>query len=54
MLLDFAKEVRSVAIPKSSIGWDLEALERAALSTRESDSDDESEDEIERMTPSVL
>ncbi|KZT44141.1 SHQ1-domain-containing protein [Sistotremastrum suecicum HHB10207 ss-3] len=54
VLLDFAKEVRSVAIPKSSIGWDLEALERAALSTRESDSDDESEDEIERMTPSVL
>ncbi|KAG9125031.1 hypothetical protein FRC07_009229 [Ceratobasidium sp. 392] len=46
-------EVASTIISKGDIGWDLEELEQA---TKEvfPDSDDEDEDEIERMTPATL
>ena len=41
---------------KDMIGWDLEGLEAITSESgeRESDSDDESEDEIERMLPAPL
>ena len=39
---------------KASIGWNLEELEALAEEERAPDSDDESEVEIEQMTPTVL
>jgi protein SHQ1 len=41
---------------KSYIGWDLEQLEKLTMEDldRSSDSDDESEDEVERMLPAPL
>lgn len=41
---------------KAMIGWDLEALEEAVKAAQEGegDSDDESEDEVERMMPARL
>ena len=52
MLRSLACEISSVRIQKAEIGWDLEALEEATKAAREVDSDDESEAEIELMTPS--
>ncbi|CCM02849.1 uncharacterized protein FIBRA_04961 [Fibroporia radiculosa] len=48
--------VSSLRMEKTAIGWDLAGLETSALRTmeRDSDSDDESEDEIERMLPAPL
>ncbi|KAA1471350.1 SHQ1-domain-containing protein [Dentipellis sp. KUC8613] len=51
------KAVGELKMEKRMTGWDLEELEeavRAADSDRASDSDDESEDEVERMMPAVL
>ncbi|KIJ17456.1 hypothetical protein PAXINDRAFT_168113 [Paxillus involutus ATCC 200175] len=44
VLQEVAKQLASLAVPKSAIGWDLERLEEATrlVSRRESDSDDES------------
>ena len=41
---------------KAWIGWDLEQLEKLTQEDvdRETDSDDESEDEVERMLPAPL
>ena len=41
---------------KTSVGWDLEELETSAREAMEGepDSDDQSEDEIERMLPSPV
>lgn len=41
---------------KGFIGWDLEQLEKLTQDDleRSSDSDDESEDEVERMLPAPL
>ncbi|KAI0797813.1 SHQ1-domain-containing protein [Abortiporus biennis] len=47
----------SLKIPKADIGWDLEELEALVSNSevgREADSDDESEDEVERMLPTPL
>lgn len=43
-------------MPKSLVGWHLEELEALVSEdiTRSSDSDDESEDEVERMLPTQL
>ena len=48
--------VRTLRVEKSAIGWGLEALEALAHEDAERlpDSDDESEDEIERMLPAPL
>lgn len=55
-LRSLAASVRSLKMEKRTVGWDLDELEASALQAmgRESDSDDESEDEIERMLPAPL
>ena len=55
-LLGLADAVSSLRMEKSFIGWDLEQLEKLALEDLERcpDSDDESEDEVERMLPAPL
>lgn len=55
-LLRLADAVNSLRMKKDMIGWDLEGLEALTFEggERESDSDDESEDEIERMLPAPL
>ena len=45
--------VRTANIEKRELGWDLDVLEQTAM-TRTTDSDDESEDELESMHPTVL
>lgn len=49
-------DVAVLKMEKDSIGWDLEVLEISARQAleRDPDSDDESEDEIERMLPAPL
>jgi protein SHQ1 len=56
MLKCLGEAVRNAEMAKSMIGWDLESLEAAvdAAGERSSDSDDESEDEIERSFPSLI
>ena len=56
MLRSLADAVQALRMKKSMIGWDLEELEALTRETaaRSSDSDDESEDEIERMLPAPL
>ena len=56
VLLCLADKVKNLRIEKSMIGWDLEELEALAREDMERtpDSDDESEDEIERMLPAPL
>ncbi len=43
----------TIVISKESIGWDLDSLEVLTQqeSARDEDSDDESEEEVERMLP---
>lgn len=56
IFLQLASSVSSLQVPKSTLGWDLEELE-ALLdddASRESDSDDESEGEVERMLPAQI
>jgi hypothetical protein len=53
-LLDLGQKIQELKLPKSSIGWCLEELESITDEERIPDSDDESEDEIEQMTPSIL
>ncbi|KAI0315850.1 SHQ1-domain-containing protein [Amylostereum chailletii] len=50
------RAIQGKIVDKGMLGWDLEALEKAADAalTRDADSDDESEDEVERMMPTVL
>ncbi|KAI0670569.1 SHQ1-domain-containing protein [Trametes maxima] len=56
ILTDLANAVKNLRVKKSSIGWNLEELEALTREDvdRSSDSDDESEDEIERMLPAPL
>lgn len=56
VLSELAKAVKSLRMSKDSIGWGLEELEALTREDmeREPDSDDESEDEIERMLPAPL
>ncbi|KAI8998814.1 SHQ1-domain-containing protein [Trametes punicea] len=56
VLSRLADKVKNLRIEKSMIGWDLEELEALAREDMERtpDSDDESEDEIERMLPAPL
>ncbi len=51
-----ADAVNSLCMKKGVTGWDLEGLEALTreCGQREADSDDESEDEIERMLPAPL
>ena len=51
-----ASAVSSLKVPKSLLGWDLEELEALVGddSSRESDSDDESEEEVEHMLPAQI
>ncbi|KAI0690061.1 SHQ1-domain-containing protein [Cytidiella melzeri] len=51
-----ASAVSALKLPKSMLGWDLEQLEALVQedASRTSDSDDESEDEVERMLPAQL
>ncbi|OSX64918.1 hypothetical protein POSPLADRAFT_1135835 [Postia placenta MAD-698-R-SB12] len=51
-----SRKIAGLKIAKSMVGWDLDELESAALeeTERQSDSDDESEDEIEQMLPAPL
>lgn len=46
-------QTATIAIRKESIGWNLESLEVLTQqdSARDEDSDDESEEEVERMLP---
>ncbi|KAI0818917.1 SHQ1-domain-containing protein [Irpex lacteus] len=56
IFLQLATFVSSLQVPKRMLGWDLEELE-ALLdddASRESDSDDESEGEVERMLPAQI
>ncbi|GJE86893.1 SHQ1-domain-containing protein [Phanerochaete sordida] len=55
-LLQLADAVASLKMEKSAVGWGLEELEKIAREDldRSSDSDDESEDEVERMLPAPL
>ncbi|KAI0637170.1 SHQ1-domain-containing protein [Trametes polyzona] len=48
--------VKTLRVPKDAIGWGLEELEALTRedADRSTDSDDESEDEIERMLPAPL
>ena len=48
--------MKSLKMEKRMVGWDLDELEASALEAMERvpDSDDESEDEIERMLPAPL
>lgn len=56
VLAEMADGVRRLIMKKRMIGWDLEELEALTRGEagRSSDSDDESEDEIERMLPAPL
>jgi len=54
MVRSLSKAVRELALPKTSIGWELESLESLATEDYLSDSDDESEDEVENMIPTSL
>ena len=56
VLQQLADSVASLRMEKSFIGWDLEQLEKLTQDDleRSSDSDDESEDEVERMLPAPL
>ncbi|KAI0374690.1 SHQ1-domain-containing protein [Pilatotrama ljubarskyi] len=56
VLAKLADAVKNLQISKSMIGWDLEELEALTRedTERRPDSDDESEDEIERMLPAPL
>jgi len=49
-LSELGRHIRDVKMTKASIGWNLGELEQLAKEEREGDSDDESEQEIERMT----
>ncbi|KAI0086332.1 SHQ1-domain-containing protein [Irpex rosettiformis] len=51
-----ASVVSSLKVPKSLLGWDLDELEALVddNTSRESDSDDESEDEVEQMLPAQI
>ncbi|KAH9854021.1 SHQ1-domain-containing protein [Lenzites betulinus] len=55
-LAKLAETVKGLRMRKSAIGWDLEGLEALTREdgARSPDSDDESEDEIERMLPAPL
>ena len=55
-LLQLAEAVAALLMEKRFIGWDLEELEGLTREDgeRASDSDDESEDEVERMLPARL
>ena len=55
-LQQLANSVTSLRMEKGFIGWDLEQLEKLTQDDleRSSDSDDESEDEVERMLPAPL
>lgn len=55
-LEQLAISVSSLRMDKSFIGWGLEELEKQAQEDleRSSDSDDESEDEVESMLPAPL
>lgn len=55
-LSELGKALSELKIEKAMTGWDLEALEEAVWATQQrvGDSDDESEDEVERMTPAQL
>ena len=55
-LRTLAASVKALKMEKRMVGWDLDELEASARETleREPDSDDESEDEIERMLPAPL
>lgn len=56
VLHELSRKIAGLKIAKSMVGWDLDELESAALeeTERQSDSDDESEDEIEQMLPAPL
>ncbi|KAI0928358.1 hypothetical protein AcW1_005627 [Taiwanofungus camphoratus] len=56
ILQRLSDDVAVLKMEKDSIGWDLEVLEISARQAleRDPDSDDESEDEIERMLPAPL
>lgn len=56
MLLRLADGVAALRMEKRFVGWDLEQLEQLTLedAERAPDSDDESEDEVERMLPAPL
>jgi len=54
ILVELGRQVRSFKVSKRSTGWDLEELEVLAQGERETDSDDESEREVETMTASQL
>lgn len=56
ILHELSRKIAGLKIAKSMVGWDLDELESAALeeTERQSDSDDESEDEIEQMLPAPL
>jgi len=56
VLTELSTAVAPLKMQKNTIGWDLAALETSARQAMEraSDSDDESEDEIERMLPAPL
>ncbi|EPT05845.1 hypothetical protein FOMPIDRAFT_1026741 [Fomitopsis schrenkii] len=55
-LRKLAAAVKSLKMEKGMVGWDLDEIEASAREAmeREPDSDDESEDEIERMLPAPL
>jgi len=53
ILSKLSKELRTLEITKNSIEWSLIELEMIA-EERVTDSDDESEDEIEKMTPAIM
>ena len=56
MLARLAEAVKTLQMRKCMIGWDLEDLETLTQEDGERipDSDDEDEDEIERMLPAPL
>ncbi|PCH38387.1 SHQ1-domain-containing protein [Wolfiporia cocos MD-104 SS10] len=56
VLMELSAAVSALRMEKRMIGWDLDVLESSARQAleRDPDSDDESEDEIERMLPAPL
>ncbi len=56
VLARLAESVKKLEMKKSMIGWGLEELEALTREDAERgpDSDDESEDEVERMLPAPL
>ncbi|KDQ59432.1 hypothetical protein JAAARDRAFT_32995 [Jaapia argillacea MUCL 33604] len=56
VLRDLAERIRALKLDKESTGWDLEESEEAVQGEleRDSDSDDESADEVERMAAEPL